>query len=82
MADRIGQQLGNYCILRELGRGGFADAYLGEHIYLKSHAALKILHTSLTERDVARFLSEARNAGKIHHENIVGAVDCDTVRPP
>lgn len=33
MADRTGQQLGNYRILRLIGKGGFADVYLGEHIY-------------------------------------------------
>jgi len=36
MADRVGQQLINYCVINLIGRGGFADVYLGEHIYLKS----------------------------------------------
>ncbi len=45
MADRLGQQLGNYRIIRSLGRGGQASVYLGEHLYLKSPAALKLLHT-------------------------------------
>ena len=43
MADRSGQQLGNYRLLRLLGRGGFAEVYLGQHIYLGSQAALKVL---------------------------------------
>ena len=43
MADRIGQQLGNYRLVRLLGRGAFAEVYLGEHRYLKSYAALKVL---------------------------------------
>ncbi len=45
MADRVGregQQLGNYRLLRLLGRGGFAEVYLGQHIHLNSHAAVKI----------------------------------------
>lgn len=41
MPDRTGQQLGNYRLIKLLGTGGFADVYLGEHILLKSHAAIK-----------------------------------------
>src|SRR5438874_2638696 len=75
MADRIGQQLGNYRILRELGRGGFSDVYLGEHIYLKSHAALKILRTSLAEQDVNRFLVEAQTLVNLRHPHIVRVLE-------
>lgn len=41
----LNQRLGNYQLTRLLGHGGFADVYLGEHIYLKSLAAIKILRT-------------------------------------
>ena len=51
MIDRVGQQLGNYRLLRLLGQGGQASVYLGEHIYLKSQAALKVRHAALTEEE-------------------------------
>ncbi len=49
MADRVGEQLGNYRLTRLLGQGGFAEVYLGEHVYLKTPAALKVLDTELSE---------------------------------
>jgi hypothetical protein len=43
MEDRIGQRLGNYRLARLLGKGGFAEVYLGEHLRLNTHAAVKVL---------------------------------------
>jgi serine/threonine-protein kinase len=40
MADRIGQQLGNSRLTRLLGQGGFAEVYLGEHIFLGTTIAV------------------------------------------
>lgn len=45
MADRIGQQLGNYLVIRPLGEGGFGEVYLGQHIFLKTEAAIKAPRT-------------------------------------
>ena len=42
MADRVGQQLGNYRLIRLLGQGGFAEVYLGEHMRLGMQAAIKV----------------------------------------
>ncbi len=75
MVNRTGQQLGNYRFVRRLGFGASADVYLGEHLYLKSYAALKILHTILKEEDVARFLSEAQTLVGLRHPNIVRVLE-------
>jgi serine/threonine protein kinase len=75
MVNRVGQQLGNYRLLRSLGRGGFAEVYLGEHLYLKRRAALKVLHTSLEDEEVGQFLSEAQTLARLDHPNIVRVLD-------
>ncbi len=75
MGNRTGQQLGNYRLVRFLGQGGFADVYLGEHVYLKSYAALKVLHRTLKEEDVERFLSEAQTLVQLRHANIVRVLE-------
>ena len=75
MADRVGQQLGNYRLIRLLGQGGFAEVYLGEHVYLDTTAAIKILHTRLDDDDVEHFRAEARTVARLVHPNIVRVLE-------
>jgi len=76
MTDRVGQQLGNYHLSRLLGSGGFADVYLGEHVYLKTQAAVKVLQTRLSApEDLESFLTEARTVARLSHPNIVRILD-------
>src|SRR6266516_3666319 len=75
MVDRVGQQLGNYRLLRLLGQGGQASVYLGEHLYLKSQAALKVRHTVLTEEEQTVFLQEAQTLVRLSHPHIVRVLD-------
>ncbi len=75
MTDRVGQQLGNYRLLPLLGRGGFADVYLGEHAYLNKPAALKVLHLRLDEQDAEQFLREAQTLAGLDHPHIVRVLD-------
>src|SRR5947209_3411155 len=77
MPDRVGQQLGNYRLVRLLGRGGFAEVYLGEHNRLNTQAAIKVLHTQLSEEDVNGFLAEARTIANLEHPYIVRVFDFD-----
>jgi len=75
MTDHIGEQLGNYRLLRLVGQGGFAAVYLGEHVYLKSQAALKVLHTRLGEEAAAHFVREAQLLARLSHPHIVRVLD-------
>jgi serine/threonine protein kinase len=75
MAKSIGEQVGNYRLIRLLGHGGFADVYLGEHVYLHTQAAIKILHTQIEEEHVETFLREALLIAHLVHPHIVRVLD-------
>ena len=75
MTERVGQQLGNYHLIRLLGEGGFAEVYLGEHIHLGTQAAIKVLHTQLAKEDIETFRNEARTIARLEHPNIVRVLD-------
>ncbi len=78
MVDRVGQQLGNYRLIHLLGRGGFAEVYLGEHLRLGTQAAVKVLHTQLASHDdVEGFEKEARTVAHLKHSHIVRILDYD-----
>jgi len=66
-------QLGDYRIIRELGRGGMGIVYEAEQISLGRHVALKVLPQSLLANPAhrQRFEREARAAASLHHTNIV-----------
>src|SRR6266567_436884 len=76
MADRVGQQLGNYRLIRLLGKGGFAEVYLGEHIYLKTPGAIKLLQTKVVnQEDLQASLKEAQTIARLVHPHIVRVLD-------
>src|SRR3989440_2073513 len=75
MTDRVGQQLGNYHLLKLIGRGSFAEVYLGEHQHLNSQAAIKVLNTHFTSEDKDRFYAEARTIARLTHPHIVRILD-------
>lgn len=75
MSDRVGQQLGNYRLLRLIGRGGFADVYLGKHIHLNTLAAIKVLHVRLIGSNLEQFRSEAQVIASLTHPHIVRVLD-------
>jgi serine/threonine protein kinase/WD40 repeat protein/tetratricopeptide (TPR) repeat protein len=67
------ERLGEYRILREVGRGGMGIVYEAEQESLGRHVALKVLpgRTLLDPQRLRRFQREARAAARLHHTNIV-----------
>ena len=75
MADRVGQILGNYQLLRLLGRGAFAEVYLAEHRYLEVPAAIKVLHVRMEPHTHEQFRREARTIAHLQHPHILRVLD-------
>lgn len=71
--------IGKYRILGMLGEGGFATVYLGEHVYLRRVAAIKVLkiRPDQTSHDLEEFLSEARIIASLKHPHIIDILDFD-----
>ncbi len=69
----IGQRLGDYRILREIGRGGMGVVYEAVQESLGRRVAVKALAAGLgvTEAFQERFRREARAAARLHHTNLV-----------
>jgi serine/threonine protein kinase len=81
--DRIGQQLGDYILLRLLGRGSEADVYLGQHLYDGRLAAIKVLCTCINNDGGERFRREAYILGTLKHPRIVRLLEFHgDARPP
>lgn len=73
--DRVGQQVGDYRLLRLLGGGGFGQVYMAEHVRNHSQVAVKILQARLTRsEDLKAFINEARTF-RLKHPHIVPLLD-------
>ena len=67
------RRLGDFEVVRELGRGGMGVVYEAHQVSLNRKVALKVLGggLGLTGKAVQRFRREAEAAAKLHHTNIV-----------
>src|SRR5256885_8555450 len=73
----IGKDLGNYTIRSLIGEGGMGVVFAGEHRFLGTRCAIKVLHGSYANNPqvTARFFQEARTTLEIDHPNIVRVYD-------
>lgn len=66
-------RLGDFRIIREIGRGGMGVVYEAEQESLSRRVAVKVLpkQALLDDKQLRRFQREARTAARLHHTNIV-----------
>ena len=67
------ERLGDFRIIREIGRGGMGVVYEAEQVSLGRHVALKVLPKQMLvdAQTRQRFEREAKVAARLHHTNIV-----------
>ncbi len=71
-AQSLPERLGEFHVLRELGRGGMGVVYEAVQESLGRHVALKVVyHVHLNAKRLERFRREAQAVARLHHTNIV-----------
>lgn len=70
--ELAGRKLGGYQLVKRIGSGGMGEVYRAVQVALGRQVAIKILSPELTEDRtfVERFMSEARAAGRLNHQNV------------
>jgi DNA polymerase III delta prime subunit len=71
----LGQQIGEYRLVRKLGSGGFGTVYLAEQVHEHTQVAMKVLHIPRTSGEELRdFINEARTM-RLRHPHILPLLD-------
>jgi serine/threonine protein kinase len=69
MADRVGQHIDDYRLIRLLGTGSFGEVYLGEHLDDRTLVAVKML--SLNQENWREFVKEVGTTFRLKHPHII-----------
>ncbi len=73
---QVNEMIGEYRVTSFLGEGGMGEVYLGVHEKLGRPAAIKILHSNISDESFkTRFFNEARLQASLHHPNIAALYD-------
>ena len=75
VGERIGQQLGEYRLVRLLGRSRFTEIYYGEHLELSVPVAVKVLNWRYLREGMSKFLDHACTMAQLEHPHIVRVLD-------
>ncbi len=77
MTFAIGENVGPYRVIAQLGSGGMATVYKAYHAALDRHVAIKVMHAAFKEDPnfLARFQREARIVARLEHPHIVPIYD-------
>jgi tRNA A-37 threonylcarbamoyl transferase component Bud32 len=77
MTFAVGESVGPYRIMEQLGQGGMATVYKAYHAALDRYVAIKVLHPAFLQDPnfLKRFQREARAVARLEHPNIVPVYD-------
>jgi serine/threonine protein kinase len=77
MPFKVGENVGPYRVMEQLGQGGMATVFKAYHASLDRYVALKVLHPAFMQDPnfLGRFQREARVVAKLEHPNIVPVYD-------
>jgi len=74
---KLGSCIGQYRLMREIGRGGMGIVYEAVHVEIGRRAAVKVLSPRRADvpRNLQRFLNEARTISRVRHPGLVQIYD-------
>ena len=75
--DLVGTEIGQYRVVRRIGKGGMGTVYEAVHTQIGQRAAVKVLNPNLAGREsyARRFIDEARIVGKVGHPGLIKVFD-------
>jgi len=80
----IGQRIGQYEIVEEIGRGGMATVFRAKQLNADRSVAIKVIHSNIAgdKSALERFVREARLVARLEHPYIIPVYDYDGLHNP